>query len=159
MYIKVLEYLCKAVLTISFQEAATHMSSVKNVFWKFQEILFKNNCDWAFFLQLPACNFTKNKLLHKSFQRFSLDYQNILFPEKLFMGHSWQRVANMLWRPPYIAYPPLKNFVQPLYLLLPTFTSLLFLMSCFFDWMGNRATFDVISINILWIYKCRALVP
>ena len=137
------------------------MYSVKNVFWKSQEKFFKNNCDWASFLQLLACNFTKNELLHKLFQGFFLDYQNILFPEKLFMGHSWQRVPNtpMLWRPPYIAFPPFKNFVQPLYLLLPTFTSLLFLMPCFFDWMGDCATFDVISLNILWIYKCRALVP
>ena len=45
MYIKVLEYLCKTVLTISFQEAAIQMYSVKNVFWKFQEKFFKNNCD------------------------------------------------------------------------------------------------------------------
>ena len=87
------------------------MYSVKNVFWKFQEKFFKNNCDWAYFLQssrLLACNFTKNELLHKSFQGFFLDYQNILFPEQLFMGHSWQRVPNIPYamKTPYIAYPP-----------------------------------------------------
>ena len=49
MYIKVLEYLCKTVLTISFQEAAIQLYSVKNVFWKFQEKFFKNNCDRAYF--------------------------------------------------------------------------------------------------------------
>ena len=40
MYIKVLEYLCKTVLTIYFQEAATQMYSVKKMFWKFQEKFF-----------------------------------------------------------------------------------------------------------------------
>ena len=59
--------------------------------------------------RLLACNFTKNELLHKSFQGFFLDYQNILFPEQLFMGHSWQRVSNTAY--------VLKN---PLYCL-PTF--------------------------------------
>ena len=66
------------------------MYSVKNVFWKFQEKFFKNNCDWAYFLyssRLLACNFTKNELLHKLFQGFFLNYQNIFFPEQLFMGH------------------------------------------------------------------------
>ena len=45
MHIKALEYLCKTVLTIKFQVAATQMYSVKNVFWKFQVKFFKNNCD------------------------------------------------------------------------------------------------------------------
>ena len=45
MYIKGLEYLCKTVLTIKFQEAATQIYSVKNVFWRFQEKFFKNNFD------------------------------------------------------------------------------------------------------------------
>ena len=45
MYIKVLEYLCKTVLTIQFQETATQMHSVKKVSWKFQKEFFKNNCD------------------------------------------------------------------------------------------------------------------
>ena len=90
------------------------MYSVKNVFWKFQEKFFKNNCDWAYFLQssrLLACNFTKNELLHKSFQGFFLDYQNILFPEQLFMGHSWQRVPNTpcIMKTPLYCLPTLSN--------------------------------------------------
>ena len=82
------------------------MYSVKNVFWKFQEKFFKNSCDWVVFLQLLACNFTKNELLHKLFQGFFRDYQSILFPEKLFMGPSWQRVPNN----PHVMTTPLYCF-------------------------------------------------
>ena len=52
----------------------------------------------------------------------------------------------LLWRPPYIAYFPFSNFVQPL----PHFPvtsnphSLFFMLSCFFGWMGDHATFDVL---------------
>ena len=58
--------------------------------------------------RLLASNLTKNVLLHRSFQGFFLDYQKILFPEQLFMGHSWQRVPNIPYamKTPYIAYPP-----------------------------------------------------
>ena len=94
------------------------MYSVKNVFWKFQETFFKNNCDWAYFLQssrLLACNFTKNELLHKSFQGFFSGYQNILFPEQFVMGHSWQRVPNtsyvmknpLYWLPTFLKFCPI----------------------------------------------------
>ena len=52
-----------------------------------------------------------------------------------------------------IAYP------LPPSLSLPTPTPLLFLFSsCFFGWMGGRATFDVLFYLILWIYTC-ASVP
>ena len=97
------------------------MYSMKNVFWKFQAKFFKNNCDWAQFLQssrLLACNFTKNELLHKYFKGFFIEYQNILFPEQLFTGHSWQRVPNT----PYVMTTPeyglpnlFLNFAQPLF--------------------------------------------
>ena len=73
------------------------MYSVKNVFWKFQEKFFKNNCDSAYFLyssRLIACNFTINELFCKLFEGFFLYYQRILFPEQLFMGHSWWRVPS-----------------------------------------------------------------
>ena len=34
---------------------------------------------------------------------------------------------------------------------------LLFLLSCFFGWMGDHATFDVLFyLMIAWIYTCRA---
>ena len=114
------------------------MYSVKNVFWEFQEKFFKNNCDWAYFLQssrLLACNFTKNELLHTLFQGFFSGYQNILFPEQFVMVHSWQRVPNTS----YVMKTPL--YWLPTFL---KFCPTLFLMSCFFEWMGDRATFDVL---------------
>ena len=115
MYIRVLEYLCKTVLTIEFEEAVSRMYSVKNVFYKFQAKFFRNNFDWAHFLKnsrLLAFNFTKNELLHKSFQEVFLEYQNILFPEKPFMGHSCQRVPNTSYvmKTPRIAYPTFLRF-------------------------------------------------
>ena len=152
------------MLTIKFQEAATQMYSVKNVFWKFQEKFFKNNCDWAYFLQssrLLACNFTKNALLHKSFQGFLLDYQNTLFREQLFMGHSWQRVTNTCYviKTPSYRLPIFLKFCPTPLSVASNLHPLLFL-SCFFDWMGDRATFNVLfRLMILWIYKCWALVP
>ena len=67
--------------------------------------------------------------------------------------HSWQRSANLLFYedPPYIAYPPCHPFFKfwpPLFpaphpyfqLLPPRFI----LLSCFFGWMGDHATFDVL---------------
>ena len=67
----------------------------------------------------------------------------------------------MLWRPPYIAYRTfLKFFPAPLSIVsnLNPPPQLLFLMPCFFDWIGERARFDVLFHLILWIYKCRILV-
>ena len=75
--------------------------------------------------------------------------------------HSWQKGANplILWRLPYIAYPlpAFSNFVHsspPLPCHLQPQPPLFFLLSCFFGWMGDQATFDV-----PWIYTCEALVP
>ena len=80
------------------------------------------------------------------------------------MGYSWQRVPNTLYvmktAPQYsllhlfkICSTLLSFFLQPL-------PQLLFFISCFFDWLGDRATFDVLfHLMILWICKCRALVP
>ena len=96
------------------------MYSVKILFWKFQAKFFKNNCDWAHFLKssrLLSCNFIKNQLLQKSFQGFFLEYQNILFPEQLFMGHSWHRIRNT----PYVMKTPLNC--------LPHFFKILFNLS------------------------------
>ena len=37
---------------------------------------------------------------------------------------------------------------------------LLILLPCFFDWIGDRATFDVpFSLMISWMYTCQALRP
>ena len=128
MYFKVLEYLCK-------------------VFWKFQAKLFKNTCN---FLKLTgfwhAAALTMNSL-SKYFQGFFLDYQNTLFPEQLFIAHSWDRVPNTL----YVMKTPLYSLTHlfkicptPLPCSLQPSPPLLFWMSYFFDCMGDRATFDVL---------------
>ena len=57
---------------------------------------------------------------------------------------------------------PFSNFVQPLppILCLQPPPAVLFLLSSFFDWMGGRATFDVLFyLMILYIYTCWALIP
>ena len=73
-------------------------------------------------------------------------------------------VLTPLWRPPYMAYPPpFSNVAQPP----PPFPvasnpqpQCSFCLSCFFGWMGDCITFDVLFyLIILWIYTCRALVP
>ena len=126
------------------------MYSVKNVFLKFQANFFKNNCDWAQFFRLLAGNLSKNELLQKSFQGFFLDCQNILFPEQLFIVQSWKGflTSPMLWKLPCIGYTTFLKFcpTPPSCCLQPS-PPLLFLIPCFFDWMGDRTTFDVISLN------------
>ena len=63
--------------------------------------------------------------------------------------------------PPKLPTPTLLKFSQtPISRCLQPSLPLLFLMSCFFDWMGDCETFDVwFHLMILWIHKCRALVP
>ena len=65
--------------------------------------------------------------------------------------------------PIFFATPPFK-FCLPSSLHLPCCLQspppLLILLPCFFDWMGDRATFDVpFSLMISWMYTCRALRP
>ena len=67
-----------------------------------------------------------SELLHKSFQGFFLDYQNIYFPEQPFMGNSWQRVPNspyVMKTPLYCLPQPFKILSSPSLPLPPTFTS------------------------------------
>ena len=80
--------------------------------------------------------------------------------------HSWQRGANplILWRPPYIAYPPIFKCCPASHPQLPCHfqppPSLSFLLSCFFSWMGDHTTFDVLFyLRMISIYTCQALVP
>ena len=69
--------------------------------------------------------------------------------------------------PPILLTPtPVSNFVQPSLPLSPNPCHLhpphqgFFLLSCFFCWMGDHATFDVLFyLMIIWIYTCQALVP
>ena len=71
----------------------------------------------------------------------------------------------VLWRPPILLTPfPFSNFVQPPLLYFPVTSNLppqlFFLLSCFFDWLGDHATFDVLFYLMLtWIYTFQALVP
>ena len=66
---------------------------------------------------------------------------------------------------PYIAYPlsffkfcPTPSPLLPCHLQPPP--QLFFLLSCFFDWLGDHATFDVLFYLMLtWIYTFQALVP
>ena len=79
------------------------------------------------------------------------------------MGNSWQRVPNTpyVMKIPRIAYSTFLKFCPtPFYCCLQTSPPLLFLMPCFFDWMDDWATLDVLfHLMISWIYKCWALVP
>ena len=69
--------------------------------------------------------------------------------------------------PPILLTPtPVSNFVQPSLPLSPNPCHLhpphqgFFLLSCFFCWMGDHATFDVLFyLMIIWIYTCQASVP
>ena len=85
-----------------------------------------------------------------------------------YSSHSWQRGPNppILWRPPppqllYYLPLPFPNFVQPPLLWCLQFPPpLLILLSCFFGWMGDHTTFDVLFyLMISWMYTCRALGP
>ena len=73
--------------------------------------------------------------------------------------HSWERVANslILWRPPVLLMPPFffKFFrhspLTPIPCHLQSHPPLLFLLSCFFGWMDDHATFDVLFyLIIIW---------
>ena len=86
-------------------------------------------CLWL--TRLLDCNLTKNELLHKSFQRFLLDYQKNLFSEQLFMGHSWQRVSDTLYvtkTPQCSLFHLFKILSNSSFLLRPTF-----IFTAFFD--------------------------
>ena len=71
----------------------------------------------------------------------------------------------ILWRPPpppILPTPTFSILSNPPCLLchLQPLPPLIFLLSCFFGWMGDRVTFDVLFyLMILWIYTCRALEP
>ena len=63
-------------------------------------------------------------------------------PCKLF---SFSRYFNFCWYHSPNPHPP-----SPLF----------FLLSCFFDWMGDHATFHLLFyLMMLWNYTCRVLVP
>ena len=65
------------------------------------------------------------------------------------MSHSWERVPELPYfmKIPCIAYPLFKTLSNPLLYHPQTLSLLLFLMFCFFGWISDRATFDVILHN------------
>ena len=71
----------------------------------------------------------------------------------------------MIWRPLLLLTPPssFKFCPTPSPLLpchLQSPPQLFFLLSCFFGWLSDHATFDVlIYLMIIWIYTCQALLP
>ena len=84
----------------------------------------------------------------------------------IFKNHSWQKCPNpayfIMKTPLYCLTPPFfLDFVQPpLSCRRKPLPPLLFLLSCFFDQMSDRATFDVIFCwMILWIHTYQTLVP
>ena len=66
----------------------------------------------------------------------------------------------VLWKPPLYCLTTFLKFCSTPLSVASNLHAMLFLMFCFFDWMGDRAKFVVLfHVMILWIYKCRALVP
>ena len=79
------------------------------------------------------------------------------------MGHSWPKVPNTLYViktpifPTTYLFKILSSSSSPLP---PSFTSSAIFDVFFFEWKSDCATFIVLfHLMILWIYKCRALVP
>ena len=73
--------------------------------------------------------------------------------------HTWQRVPDpsILWRPPILPTPTIFKFCPNTHHLSP---HLLYLSPCFFNWMGDCITSDVLFyLMISWIYTYQALVP
>ena len=80
--------------------------------------------------------------------------------------HTWQRGANppILWRPTLLPTPLFFKFCPthsspplPCHLQMPA--PLYLLLTCFFGWMGDHATFDVLFYLMIWIYTYQALGP
>ena len=109
-------------------------------------------------------NWIINKLLNISLLEISL--------KTCFVCVCWQESAAavenypktpILWRYPYISYPPLFKFCSmkpppPLPPPIQQNHSPLFLLFCFFGGMGDCATSDVLFyLMTLWIYTCWAL--
>ena len=82
--------------------------------------------------------------------------------EKFFVSLlSWQTGSILPTPPPpssFFKFCPTPSPLLPCHLQPPP--QLFFLLSCFFGWMGDHATFDVLFyLMIIWIYTCQALVP
>ena len=76
--------------------------------------------------------------------------------------HSWQRGTKLPYFMKKPLYCPTPTFQilwtpAPLPCCLQLPPPLLILLSCFFGWMGDRTTFDVLFYLISWMHACRDL--
>ena len=117
------------------------------------------------FCCFAAKNLTRSLVTFITLNQRWLLYVNLVTLVSKVSLHSWQRVANtpILWStlyclPPFLNFdppPPQKKF--PYHLRPPP--PPIFLLSCFFGWMGDHATFDLLFyLMITWIYTCWAFV-
>ena len=82
-----------------------------------------------------------------------------------YLYHSWQTAPNprphpFFWKHDLYCLSPFSNFVSPCLLTqfcLQPPTPMLFLLPCFFDWMGDRATFDVICCYDVTLFNVMIL--
>ena len=91
-------------------------------------------------------------------QMLSCDRHNPFQANVPFLYHSWQRGPNslILWRPThYIAYPLFSNIVLK-YIHRQPPPPLLFLFSCFIDWMGDHLLTGIMD---LYMSSVVTLVP
>ena len=116
------------------------------------------------------CHFYFEDFIFETLNIFTSKYSGIQHSActcsffEVFDYYVWFLALPILWRPPYIAFPPFfqccphsstSNLSQSLN---PPF-QLLFL-TLFIDWKGDRATFDVLFyLLLLYICKCQAWVP
>ena len=69
-------------------------------------------------------------------------------------------IVGRVFLTPKIAYPRFQILSNTLPRPPSSTPTVFFLLSCSFDWMCDRATFDVLFyLMIIWIYKSRPLVP
>ena len=146
MYFKILEYLYKTVLTIiQFEEAANEMCFGN----------FKQNPSKIPVIKLILCKvagFQPAILLILNsfttlFKGFSQTIRTPLF-QSSYLSFIVARVLvthPMLCKTPYIPYPNFFKFCPtPVTNRFQASSPLLFLRPCFFGWMGDCATFDVL---------------
>ena len=107
-------------------------------------------------------NSSKHKLEKKQYDVLQA------WKKMIYIDHSWQRGSTppppILWRPcpPCIAYPCFFQILSTpsLPCCLQPHPPLLILLSCFFGWMGDHTTFDVLFyLMISWNNGCTHVEP
>ena len=90
----------------------------------------------------------------------SLWWGNRKFLKSLYIGGRGVLIPLFYEDPLYCQLPPFFFFqILSTSLSPPTLIPVFFLLSCFFGWMSDLTTFDVLFyLMIIWIYTCWALV-